>query len=118
MAKLAVLILLYRIFGVDRRFRWVCLALGPIIFLWSLITAIMQIFRCRPFKATWSAVYTLEHPDGYKCLDRILLTTVYGWFNIFSDFMLLFMPLPMLWKLHLTWQKKLGLFFVFATGGL
>ncbi|KAG6999485.1 hypothetical protein G7Y79_00034g069080 [Physcia stellaris] len=116
-AKLAVLILLHRIFGIDKRFRWACYLLGPIIFLWSFITAMTQIFRCRPVKAAWNAEYTLEHPDGYKCLDRILISVTYGWFNIFSDFILLLLPLPMLWKLHLPWQKKLGLLGVFITGG-
>lgn len=77
-----------------------------------------QILRCRPIKAAWNAQYTLEYPDGYRCLDRVLISVVYGWFNIFSDFILLLLPLPMLWNLHLTWQKKLGLLGVFTTGGL
>ncbi|KAI4192959.1 MAG: hypothetical protein LQ350_008525 [Teloschistes chrysophthalmus] len=116
-AKLAVLILLLRIFSVDKRFRHVCFTIAPLILFWGIITIFVQIFRCRPFKASWDANYSITHHD-YKCLDRIKLVIVFGWFNIITDFVLLLLPMPMLVRMHLTWQKKLGLAFVFATGGL
>ena len=117
-AKLAVLILLYRIFSINRVFRWTCIILGPIIFCWAFITVLISIIRCRPFIAAWDSAYQFAHPHGYKCVNRILLTTVFGWYNIISDFILLLLPMPMLWTMHLSWQKKLGLALVFATGGL
>ncbi|KAL8823655.1 MAG: hypothetical protein Q9191_005661 [Dirinaria sp. TL-2023a] len=49
---------------------------------------------------------------------EILLTAVFGWYNIITDFILFLLPMPMLWKMHLSWRKKGGLAFVFATGGL
>lgn len=117
-AKLAVLILQYRIFSINRIYRWTCIALGPIIFCWAFISVFVSIFRCRPFVAAWDVEWLFAHPGGFKCLDRILITTVFGWFNIISDLVLLLLPMPMLWTLHLSWQKRLGLALVFATGGL
>ena len=117
-AKLAVLILLFRIFGIDSRLRWVCFVLGPIIFLWSFISAVMSIFRCRPIIAGWSLQYNWAHPHGSKCLDRIKLVTVFGWYNIISDFILILLPMPILWGMHLSWRKKIGVAVVFATGGV
>jgi len=117
-AKLAVLILLFRIFGIDSRLRWVCFVLGPIIFLWSFISAVITIFRCRPIIAGWSLQYNWAHPHGSKCLDRIKLVTVFGWYNIISDFILILLPMPILWGMHLSWRKKIGVAVVFATGGV
>jgi len=112
------IILLFRIFSIDSGFRWVRLVLGPIIFLWSFISSFISIFRCRPFIAGWSLQYVLAHPHGYRCLDRVKLATVFGWYNIISDFILILLPMPILWGTHLSWQKKFGVAFVFATGGL
>ncbi|KAL9582627.1 MAG: hypothetical protein Q9212_003187 [Teloschistes hypoglaucus] len=91
--------------------------LAVLMLLLRIITIFLQIFRCRPFKAAWDAHYAINNHD-YKCIDRIKLVIVFGWFNIITDFGLLLLPVPMLVRMHLAWQKKLGLAVVFATGGV
>jgi len=117
-AKLAVLILLFRIFKIDSGFRWVCLVLAPIIFLWSFISCFIRIFQCQPFISAWSLRYVFAHSNGFRCLDRVMLVSVFGCYNISSDFILILLPMPILWGMHLSWQKKLGMAFIFATGGV
>ncbi|KAL8962985.1 MAG: hypothetical protein Q9183_005068 [Haloplaca sp. 2 TL-2023] len=117
-AKLAVLLLLYRIFGVDNRFRWFCRIFAPIMLCWAIITSFVQLFRCRPFIAAYDAEWTLNRSDEMECLDRILNIVIFCHFNVYTDFILMLAPMPMLLTMQLTWQKKLGISTVFLTGGM
>lgn len=38
--------------------------------------------------------------------------------NVFTDFMILFLPIPMIWQLQLSWIRKAGLLLVFMLGAL
>lgn len=83
-----------------------------IIFLYHLIATAFNIFICRPREKAWNP---LLQGSCYN-LNSLSITT--GFFNIFSDFALLMLPLWAIWKLHVPVKKKLGLSAVFATGML
>ncbi|KAL8871583.1 MAG: hypothetical protein Q9174_002617 [Haloplaca sp. 1 TL-2023] len=117
-AKLAVLLLLYRIFGVDTKFRWFCRIFAPIMLCWAIVTSFVQLFRCRPFIAAYDAEWTLYRSDQMTCLDRILNIVIFCHFNVYTDFILMLAPMPMLWTMQLSWKKKLGISGVFFTGGI
>ncbi|KAL8777881.1 MAG: hypothetical protein Q9213_007673 [Squamulea squamosa] len=54
-----------------------------------------------------------------KCNPKSYDTeNVYGFCNIVTDFALIIMPIPLLWKMHMNFQKKIGVAAVFATGTL
>lgn len=115
MAKLSLLLFLYRIFRVSRKFRIATWALGFMIVVWSMVTLLLMIFSCRPIKANWNPKLYLHpktrcYPKSYNVLN------IHGYCNVISDFALLFLPIPMLWKLQMTLKKKMGLCTVFATG--
>ncbi|KAL8769113.1 MAG: hypothetical protein Q9203_005528 [Teloschistes exilis] len=111
-AKLSLLILYYRIFGIDRKFRYVCLFVVIIVVGYGTSCGLAKIFICSPVKAGWDKTY-----KGPKhCADHIKIDFVLGWFSIFTDFAIFLMPPPMLWKLHLPRYKKLGLSIVFMFG--
>lgn len=115
MAKLSLLLFLYRIFRVNRKFRIASWALGFMIVVWSTVTFLLQIFSCRPIKANWDVLLYLDpktrcYPKSYDVLN------IHGYCNVISDFALLFLPIPMLWKLQMTLKKKMGLATIFGTG--
>ncbi|KAL8688423.1 MAG: hypothetical protein Q9218_005663 [Villophora microphyllina] len=111
-AKLSILILYYRIFGIDRKFRYACLFIIVIVVGYCTSCGLAKIFICSPVKAGWA-----KHYKGPKhCADHIKIDFVLGWFSIFTDFAIFLMPAPMLWKLHLARYKKLGLSIVFMFG--
>ncbi|KAL8948265.1 MAG: hypothetical protein Q9222_005536 [Ikaeria aurantiellina] len=102
-AKLSILVLYYRIFGVDRNFRYACIALVVLVAGYGTACDLAKIFLCRPVKAGWDPSY-----EGPKhCSDHIKIDFVIGWFSIFTDFAIFLMPAPMLWNLHLARYKKI-----------
>ncbi|KAL8847068.1 MAG: hypothetical protein Q9221_007887 [Calogaya cf. arnoldii] len=115
LAKLSLLVFLYRIFRVNRNFRIATWAVGFMLVVWSLVSLLLMIFSCRPIKANWNVKLYLDpttrcYPKSYNILN------IHGYCNVISDFALLFLPIPMLWKLQMTLKKKISLAAVFATG--
>ena len=84
--------------------------------LLAIVCSLIVIFACRPVGAAFS--YSLRLKSHAKCIDAGMVVLVYGWFNIFTDLILLVLPMPMVWRMQMKWTKKLGIAFVFATGAL
>lgn len=115
LAKLSLLLFLYRIFSANKKFRWAAWTLGIIITLWALLTIFIGIFSCHPLAASFN--YKLRMDPSTVCSpESYLLENDFGFCNILADFMLLLMPMPLLWTLHMKLAKKIGVFAIFATG--
>ena len=117
LAKLSLLLFLYRLFSVSTKFRIASWTLGTIISVWALVTILLGLFSCKPIVAQFDfklryAPTTVCKPASYD------VENVYGFCNILADFSLLLMPMPMLWRLHMATAKKVGLAIVFASGML
>lgn len=117
LAKLSLLLFLYRIFSIDFKFRIAAWVLGVTLLVWSTVSFLLMIFGCHPVRANWNVMLYLDpkthcYPKAYNVLN------IHGFCNIITDFGLLFLPIPMVWKLHMDLKKKLGLAAVFATGAL
>ena len=117
LAKLAILLFLYRIFRVVPKFRYTAWAVGTIATLWAFISVLLIIFSCRPVPAAFRLSIRLR-PTTVCTISAPKVTIVFGICNIFVDFMLLIMPMPLLWTLHMTAAKKLGVCIIFANGAL
>lgn len=116
-AKLSLLLFLYRIFHVDKRFRIAAWITGGILVLWSLITILLAIFSCRPIKASWDLKVRMDpktvcYPKAYD------VSNVYGFCNVITDVVLIVLPIPLVWKMQVNLKKKLAVAMVFATGAL
>ena len=112
LAKMSILILLYRLFGVSQRFRW---ALWTVTAIWTLFTianTLLIIFECTPVHKAW-------HPliKGH-CISLINIAVAGGYINIVTDFLILVLPVPMVWSLHLPQKIRLALIGIFATATL
>ena len=80
------------------------------ILLFYVIDTGFNIFMCRPREKYWNRLKT----GSCYNWDSSMLGT--GFFNVFSDFALLMLPVRSIWKLHVPLKKKLGVLAVFATG--
>ncbi|RAL03105.1 uncharacterized protein BO80DRAFT_491889 [Aspergillus ibericus CBS 121593] len=86
----------------------------------SFICFFRRIFTTKPFLrftfclntfiATWSmAIFLSCASTTYIIVNQV--------FNVAIDFVILAAPVPMVWRLHRSWQDKLALNAVFALGG-
>ncbi|KAL8891576.1 MAG: hypothetical protein Q9215_001440 [Flavoplaca cf. flavocitrina] len=115
LAKISLLLFLYRIFNVDRKFRIASWIIGAVLTLWTVISILLRTFACRPIKASFDLhLYIL--PSTICPIKVHEITHIHGICNILTDFAILILPIPMVWKLQATPRKKLGLAAVFATG--
>lgn len=51
-----------------------------------------------------------------KCIDTFTVVFIAAAFSIVHDMMILGMPIPLLWKLNLAWQKKANVSVMFSVG--
>ena len=70
------------------------------------------IWECNPRAKIWNPLL----PGHCFNIDAFFLVT--GIFNVVSDFYILLLPMPALWRLQIPLQKKIPMMIVFATGFL
>jgi hypothetical protein len=78
---------------------------------YCLTTILESTLLCRPFEFNWDK--TIE--GGYCANERIAWLTA-GILNLLLDVVIVVLPLPLLWKLHLPLLKKLGVIFMLSVG--
>ncbi|RYO83906.1 hypothetical protein DL766_001733 [Monosporascus sp. MC13-8B] len=109
--KLSLLSLYGSVFT-SKRFRYCVWAVAAVVTTWAVSIATVGIFQCTPIAFGWDPTI----PGGY-CFNYGLVVLIGGIINIVTDLTILCMPIPLVWKLHVTRQKKLLLCFTFAMGG-
>ena len=88
-------------------------ALTAFTIAWVLVMMIVIIFQCAPVQFFWNheiaGGHCINGNDFYFAMavvSTVLLVTV------------LFLPLPIIWKLQVSYTRRLGLAFVFTIGVL
>ena len=115
LAKLSILLFLYRIFSVNSKFRIVSWIVGVVISVWASVTLLLGIFACKPIIAQFN--FELRFAPSTVCSPEPWhVQNIYGFCNIIADFVLLLMPMPMLWNLKMVMAKRIGVAVVFASG--
>lgn len=78
------------------------------------ITALLIEFAaiCRPFHRYW-----VEEAQGH-CGDIQLGIIAAAVVNLILDFLVVFLPMPMVWKLKMPASKKIGVSVVFGMGAV
>ncbi|KAL8991812.1 MAG: hypothetical protein Q9169_007630 [Polycauliona sp. 2 TL-2023] len=115
LAKISLLLFLYRIFRVERKFCYASWVIGGVITIWSTVSLLLCIFACRPVNASFD-YDTAASPTTVCPIKTVTVLNIHGICNIITDFALLILPAPMVWNLHVTTKKRVGLAIVFATG--
>ncbi|KAI8243554.1 hypothetical protein K4K57_003456 [Colletotrichum sp. SAR 10_99] len=85
----------------------------PVTYVSCLLVA---FFKCIPFDHQWQ----INPNPGNHCLPAIsFIQTIFVMaMNTATDFYLMAIPLPMVWKSHLPWRKKVTLLIMFSGGFL
>lgn len=109
--KLAM-IAFYLRFATSPRFRAVCLAAMAYMALTQTTTALVNLFGCRPISGGWDR--RPENPS--VCVTTRNFYVYASASSIWTDIMLLVLPIPILLRLRLGWKAKLGLVGMFSMG--
>lgn len=108
--KISIVCFYRRIFTM-KNFQWVTLAINSLIAVWGVGIFLACALQCRPLRAYWD-----KRVEG-NCFDANKFFIVNQAFNVVMDFVILALPVPMIWGLQRAWQDKLALNGVFALGG-
>ncbi|KAL3468996.1 hypothetical protein BJX99DRAFT_242283 [Aspergillus californicus] len=108
--KISILLLYLRIFPVRWLVRCAWATMGLII-AWAIATILAGCLICRPFAYNWDKTIV-----GGKCGDQVSSYTATGVINLVTDFMVLILPMPSLYKLQMATYKKVTLITVFGLG--
>ncbi|KAF3390266.1 hypothetical protein F1880_009230 [Penicillium rolfsii] len=112
LSKLSILVLFTRIFR-SRKFlacTYTIMAILIIAGLWMVLSGFLQ---CIPVHYFWNM--NLQMHRGH-CLPEGPVWYVNAALQIFTDVVILILPMPLLWKLHLPRKQKVGMMLVFGVG--
>ncbi|KAJ5675128.1 uncharacterized protein N7477_005062 [Penicillium maclennaniae] len=107
--KISIICFYRRVFTTPK-FQTCTFGLNILIGAWGLGIFLACAGQCRPLRAYWDSSVL------GKCFDANKFFIVNQAFNVLMDFIILILPIPMIWNLHSAWQDKLALTGVFALG--
>ncbi|RFU23554.1 hypothetical protein B7463_g12784, partial [Scytalidium lignicola] len=114
LTKLSIIVFYYRLFPVQafRKFLYfvVFLVVG-----WWIAVFITSLTQCRPFSYFWNQ-YVDPTAKG-KCINISAFFLGNGGASVFTDFLILLTPIPMVWNLQMPVAKRLSILSIFALGG-
>lgn len=85
--------------------------------VWALVTVLLVCFSCKPLAGAFNFKVRML-PTTVCRISAPRVEKIFGFCNIIVDFMLLFLPMPLLWKLQMTRARKIGVSVVFANGAV
>ncbi|KAK3689173.1 hypothetical protein B0T22DRAFT_513340 [Podospora appendiculata] len=110
-AKLSILLLYHRIFGINKRYAlWIMIA-GVLQVCWGVSAVGALLFQCRPMHKYWDVL-----TPGW-CMDSVALLVAFEVPNSSLDFGMVAIVLVMLRDLRIRPSTKWKLSFLFAAGG-
>lgn len=112
LSKLAILLLYLRVFTTQLRgFTIVLILVGLVVIGTGVANTFAVIFQCSPVPYAWDK--TIE--DG-KCLNDLAFARFMAIPNVVDGFVMLVMPIPLVWQLDLAIQQKVALTATFLHG--
>lgn len=108
--KVSILCFYRRIFP-QRWFKHSLLGLGLFVSGYGIAQLFGDIFQCVPLRKLWAST------TPGRCINFEALIIAGGVINIVTDFVILGLPMPLLWHLGVPTRKKRLLSIVFSVGG-
>lgn len=112
LTKISILVFYYRL-SVSGTFRQVVMALIVTNVALTMSIFFADFFQCSPINYIWD-----KSIEGGKCINTEAFFISSAALNIVSDFAVLLLPIPMVWKLKINMKKKIVLILLFSLGGL
>lgn len=113
--KLTLFFQFYRIMRQTpgRTLKEIYIAIMFLITAWQIGQVFVQIFACIPVQASWDKTIV-----GAKCQTIAVTRDMNSIANIVTDFIILLMPLPVIWRLALPRDQKCVVSGIFSLGFL
>ena len=111
-AKASILLLYHRIFRPSNKVIWAIYATLALVIGYNVSVMFAAVWECTPRKKSWDITAT------GTCIDILGLAIAGGTFNVFTDLVILILPMPMVWNLRLPLRQKIAVTGIFATGAL
>ena len=109
--KLSLLSLIARVFAPYKRKVQGIYALGVILIIYYIASWVLKIRICAPVSAYWRL-------ELDKCLDQSAIILGDSIVSTVTDAIILVLPLPLIWSLQITNDRKLRVGGMLAVGGL
>ena len=109
--KLSLIFLYRRIFP-NRWLHIVLWVLGGVIICMAIAADCLAVFKCLPLKGIW------DHTIKSRCIDFTVWIVIHASHNVVTDFMLLCLPMPLVWRLNMSRTRKIQVSGIFALGVL
>ena len=108
--KLSILLFYRRIFP-SQKFKYVLYGVAFVFLSWAIVTNFLSIFQCTPIAKSWN-----QSLPG-KCVNILALFMSQCAQNTSTDLIVLLLPLPLVWNLHVPKSQKYALVGIFSLGG-
>lgn len=112
-AKLALLMLYYRLLSTFQAWIYFIYLVAFIISGYSIALALALIFACSPIQKGWDITITWG-----SCISRPAIYLATAITNTVSDLVLILIPVKIVWGLRIRFIPKLGVIFMFGIGCL
>lgn len=94
----------------QRYFRWALIAVAAFMAGWFISADLVSIFQCTPVERLWD-----KTKEG-TCVNFGVFALVTAALNVFTDLVILALPVPLILKLKMSQRKKVLLILTFALG--
>ncbi|KAI9674703.1 MAG: hypothetical protein M1817_001606 [Caeruleum heppii] len=112
--KVSILLLYLRIFsGTKRKVRWMIHATIWFVVAYNFAGFWVVVFSCRPVEKAYDLTI-----KGGSCVNRNGLAIAGTVLNIFTDLVMVVIPMPLVWALQLPIRQKIGVSLIFLTAFL
>lgn len=108
--RLAILLLYIEIFPGNKKFLWCAITVGVLVFLYWVSAVLTIALLCRPVAYNW------DRTIPGTCGDVLKIEYASAGFNMGIDLGVVLLPLPIVWRLHMSNRKKTGVTASFAIG--
>ena len=110
LTKTSILLFFHRIFGIIRKFRHALWLSAFIVVAYWIATTTLTFMGCTPFAKNWD----MKHPG--HCVNLVSFFRWSGICNMLIDVLILFLPLPVVWRLNMPIRQRLELSGIFLLG--
>jgi len=110
--KISILLLYLRIMP-QQMYRIMIFSLLTLVSLFCVATSIAGVFQCVPVQKAWHKGMKTGH-----CYNLVAAWYSNAVFSIVTDFVILALPMHMVYKLQSDKREKVILYFIFGIGGL
>ncbi|MCJ1382928.1 hypothetical protein MMC17_006041 [Xylographa soralifera] len=84
------------------------------VLTWLVACGLVSVFQCSPVPFLWNQ---LTGDTSGSCIDEYSFLAANSALNIASDIMILMLPMPIVWHLHIQNSQKLAISSIFLLGG-